>query len=370
MIIAGAVPIMQELGGEISAIGVVDAAAVLAPVEQVDVMEQSVTVFNFADVASARQAWQSGDIDSFLVVPDQYPETTTVEIYSERTPNARITAAANSILRRGLLPDQPDAFYERFEDPISVEYFNLDRSQHLSQGLEIILKVAAPIVLGLMFATTVMTGMSQIGMAVVQEKDQRSMEMIITSVSPAQLMAGKLIGMTLLTLTQVGIWLLGAALGLGLAFGDQFASGQVSIPWQALLWGLLLGGLGYLFYAILAAGVGVVAGDRQQAQQMTGILGFVGLFPLWFLGPIIQNPSEPVAVFLTIFPLTGPLVGLIRLGLSAVPLWQLLAGLAVLALSIVAGVLIVARIFRASMLMFGQRMGLRQILQALRQAGS
>jgi ABC-2 type transport system permease protein len=369
MIVAGAIPILQEIGGEVGTIGLVDYSGELAPVQEVMVNEEEVDIEYFQRQEDARQAWQSGEIVGFALVPQDYLANPEIKYLSDQEPGAMQESVIAEIVRRGLVPNQTDAFYKRLDNPAAMEYTNITGRDQLSEGLELILKVAAPVALGLMFALAVLTGTSQIGQAVVEEKDQRSMEMVITSVSPEQLISGKLAGMTMLTLTQVGIWIGSAFLALALAFGQQFASGAVSIPWRAFLWAALLGIPGYFLFAILSAMTGVIAGDKQQAQQLAGMLGFVGLFPLWFMAPIVQSPSGPVAVGLTIFPLTSPVVGMFRLGISEVPAWQLLAGFLAMLLSISLGIWLVARIFRASMLMYGQRLRPGQIWQSLKQAG-
>jgi ABC-2 type transport system permease protein len=206
------------------------------------------------------------------------------------------------------------------------------------------------------------------GQAIVQEKEQRAMEMVITSLSPRQLVVGKVLGMTLLSLTQLGVWALGGGIAAALALSGTLGIQQLSIPWEALVWGLLLGVPGYFLFAVLASGLGIIAGDSQQAQQLAGMLGFLGLAPLWFLTRIVEAPDGGLAVGLTLFPLTGPMVGLIRMALSEVPTWQLVASLIIIVFSLVAGIWFVARIFRAAMLMYGKALRPRQLWQAMRQA--
>jgi ABC-2 type transport system permease protein len=135
-----------------------------------------------------------------------------------------------------------------------------------------------------------------------------------------------------------------------------------------LLWAVLLGFPGYLLYAVIAAGIGVVAGDTQQAQQLAGFLGFFGLLPMWFAGTVVEAPNSPAAVGLSLFPLTGPIFSLLRMTFTRVPLWQLLASLGLILVSLAAAVWAVTRVFRAAMLLYGQTFGPRQILRALRQS--
>jgi ABC-2 type transport system permease protein len=194
------------------------------------------------------------------------------------------------------------------------------------------------------------------------------MEMIITSLSPRELVTGKVLGMTLLSLTQVAVWVLGAGAAIGLALIGVLEPSDLSIPWRALLWGALLGVPGYFLYAVIASGLGVIAGDKQQARQLAGMLGFIGMGPLYFMGALVNNLDGPLALGLTLFPLTAPTISLFRMTLAEIPTWQLFASFGILLASLAASIWFVARIFRAAMLMFGQALHPRQIWQALRQA--
>jgi ABC-2 type transport system permease protein len=194
------------------------------------------------------------------------------------------------------------------------------------------------------------------------------MEMVITSTAPRELVVGKVLGMTLLTATQIGVWLIGAMIGLGLALSGALQLSDLSIPWSALLWAALLGIPGYFLYAVIGAGLGVIAGDKQSARQLSGMLGFIGMGPLYVLSAIIDNLGGALGVGLTLFPLTAPTIALFRMTLSEVPTWQLGASLAIILVTLAAGVWFVARVFRAAMLMYGQTLGPKQILRALREA--
>ncbi len=171
--------------------------------------------------------------------------------------------------------------------------------------------------------------------------------------------------MALLSLTQVTIWVLGGAVAIGLALLRSGELQHLTVPWSALFWALLLGIPGYFLYAVMAAGLGIIAGNSQQAQQLAGLMGFLGVVPLWFLGQLIDHPDGGLAVGLTIFPLTGPMVGLIRMTVTEVPAWQLGLNWVCLVLSLAGAVVVVGRVFRVAMLMYGQMLRPRQLWQAI-----
>ncbi len=368
MLIVSGIAILTELGGELPEVGYVDQTGELAQVNSVAVGDETLQLASYPTLDGAQGALENGDIDGYLVVPEEYVEGASATFYGERRPNARVQDGLTTFMRRALLPNAPEWQLERLEDPSDITYVALETGERVGQGLPLVVRVATPAFLALMFLFTVFTSANQMGSAVVREKEQRAMEIVITSLRPRELVTGKVLGMALLSLTQVAIWVIGAAAAVGLALYGTLRLQDLSIPWNALLWAALLGIPGYLLYAALGAGLGVIAGDQQQARQLSGMLGFIGFGPLYFMGIIIDNLGGPLGVGLTLFPLTAPTIALFRMTLSEVPTWQLATSFAIIVATLAVTIWFVARIFRAAMLMYGQTLRPRQILRALREA--
>jgi len=368
MVIAGAIPFFIERRAELPRVGYVDGTGQLAPVDAVAVGDETLHLLSYPDVGAAEEAFAHGDIGGYLVIPGDYFEGVRPTFHGERSPNAWLQSGLTTFMREALLPDAPSWQLARLDSPSVVTFVSTRTGERVAQGPALIIRIGAPAFLALVFLLTVFTTIGQIGSAVVQEKEQRAMEMVITSLSPRELVSGKVLGMTLLSLTQVAIWVLGAGVGLGLALFGTLRLEELSVPWASLLWAALLGIPGYFLYAVLASGLGIIAGDKQQARQLAGILGFLGITPVYFMGLLIDNLGGALGVGLTLFPLTAPMIALFRMALSEVPTWQLAGSFAVLLVSLGASVWFVARIFRAAMLMYGQALRPRQILRALRQA--
>jgi ABC-2 type transport system permease protein len=368
MVIAGTVAILTQVRGMLPRIGYVDQTGQLAPVESVAVGDQTLRLASYADLDAARQALDGADIAGYLVIPEDYFEGARPTFYGEESPSARLQSGMTAFMRKAMLPDAPVWALARLDDPSRITYVARETGERVAQGPALVIRVATPAFWALIFVLSVFTSANQMGSAVVREKEQRAMEMVITSISPRQLVVGKVLGMTLLSLTQVGVWVIGAVVGIGLALLGTLQIQDLSIPWSALLWAALLGIPAYLLYAVLGAGLGVIAGDKQQARQLAGLLGFFGMGPLYFMGALVGNLGGQLAVGLTLFPLTAPAIALFRMTLSEVPTWQLGASLAIILITLAASVWFVARIFRAAMLLYGQALQPREILRALRQA--
>jgi len=371
MVIAGAIPVLTALRGELPHVGYVDRTGQLAAVARVSIEGETLTLTPYADTDAAREAFARGEIAGYLIIPTGYldgAEGGQATFYGEQEPGVRLGEGLKRFMRQAMLPQAPPALLDRLDDPSAITYVARETGETVVEGPALVVRVVTPAVLAVLIMLAIFTSASQMGSAIVREKDQRSMEMIITSLSPRELVTGKVLGMTLLSLTQVGVWVVGASAAIGLALLCLLEPQDLSIPGRAVLWGALLGVPGYFLYAVIAAGLGVIAGDRQQARQLAGMLGFIGLGPLYFAGILVNNLDSPLAVALTLFPLTAPTISLLRMTLAEVPTWQLFASLGVLIASLAASIWFVARIFRAAMLMFGQSLRPRQIWRALRQA--
>jgi ABC-2 type transport system permease protein len=271
-----------------------------------------------------------------------------------------------------MLPGEPAWALDRLDDPSHITYVARRTGERVTEGLALTVRIAIPIFLAIVFVLSVFATANQMGSAVVREKEQRAMEMVITAISPRELVMGKVLGMTLLSLTQVAFWTVGAVLGIVVALlGQQALTLRIqdlSIPWSAVVWAGLLGIPAYFLYAVLGAGLGLIAGDKQQAQGLSGMLGVLAMSPLYLLATLIENTDGGLAVGLTLFPLTAPTIALFRMTFSEVPAWQLLTGLGIILTTLAAGVWFVARILRAAILLYGQSLRPREILRALRQA--
>ena len=365
MIVASAVAFLQATSGSPQPFGLVDETGRLATVTSVATGETTVGVVTFAQRQAAHEALARGQISGYLVVPPGYFQGEAVQFFGTGQPNSTEAAAMRIALRQALLPSASPEILTRLANPTMVTLVGLRSGVRVGQGFPLVFWVGLPAVLGVLFALAVLTGAAQLGSAIVREKDQRAMEIVITSMSPFQLVAGKVLGMTLLSGTQLGVWLLGGVAALAVALVNRADLSGLQVPWPAVFWAAALGISGYFLYAVTASGLGIIAGDSQQAQQLAGMLGFFAFMPLAFLSVILQAPNGPLAVGLTLFPFTAPIFGLIRMSMTEIPIWQLALSLLLVVASLAAGLAIVSRVFRSAMLLYGQSFRVKQIVQVL-----
>ncbi len=196
-----------------------------------------------------------------------------------------------------------------------------------------------------------------------QEKRDRMAEVVLSSVTPNALMQGKILGHFLLGLIQLGFWL---ALGLPIAiafldFPILEALKAVNLP-VILLFGLG----GYLLFSALFVGLGATMEDLQSAGNAQGLVIMLPMLAFLFLGPVMTNPDGSIAVFASIFPFTSSVIMMLRSGLGAVPLWQMLLSAGLLLITAFITMRISAKIFRVGMLMYGKNATPKEIMRWLR----
>jgi ABC-2 type transport system permease protein len=224
--------------------------------------------------------------------------------------------------------------------------------------------------IGLVFSVFMTSGF--LLQSVAEEKENRMIEIILSSVSSRQLLAGKIIGLAALSLTQMLVWLASAAALLQFVAPSVLPAGAISVA--ALLdvgklsvYALYFLG-GFLLYSSLLAGIGSLTTSAREGQQLSAIVILPAVTPLWFINAMLVNPNGPVAQAISMFPLSAPLGMILRMGLTDVPLHEIAASLSILFLSIALTVWASAKVFRAAMLMYGKRPGLKEIVRFLREA--
>ncbi len=240
--------------------------------------------------------------------------------------------------------------------------------------------------------------------SVIEEKTSRIIEVIISTVRPFQLMLGKIIGTSLAGVTQFAIWIISASLLMyvvlavfgidisALEAGPQigpsmpgmetvsptsdtlqlYATELYKIPWTVLIISFVIYFiLGYLIYSSIYAAIGAAVDNETDTQQfiLPIILPLVLAIYIGFFS-VFNNPNGPIAVGFSLFPLTSPIVMLMRLpggiGEGGVPLWQLITSIALLALTFIGIVWLAAKIYRVGILMYGKKPSYKELFKWLR----
>jgi ABC-2 type transport system permease protein len=201
--------------------------------------------------------------------------------------------------------------------------------------------------------------------SVAKEKENRVIEVLLLSVQPREMMLGKVVGLGTVALLQMVLW---AGTGLAMLGRGAMVSATVaafSLPSGFLIWALLYFLLGYLLYASLMAALGALAPSMREGQQFTFVIMLPLMAPLLMVNVFAQTPNAPLAIILSLFPLTAPVAMMARLAATGMPFWQPLVGLVLLAATAYLVVAATARLFRAQTLLSGATLTPRRIWSAL-----
>ena len=202
-----------------------------------------------------------------------------------------------------------------------------------------------------------------------QEKSSRVMELLLVSVRPGQLLAGKLVGLGLLTLVQYLIWAAFGILvmGVGSSSAGRLLAGVNLSPGELGLMALYALG-GFTLYAGLMAGIGALASDLQNSRTWVFVITLPMLIPMYVWLPIASAPNGLLAVVLSLFPFSAPVAMVMRLASTTVPAWQLGTSLVLLLAAGIGTIWLMARLFRAQALLSGESLSIRRFWSTLRYA--
>jgi ABC-2 type transport system permease protein len=206
----------------------------------------------------------------------------------------------------------------------------------------------------------------QVMQGVIEEKSSRIVEVIAAAIRPTELMAGKLVGICLVALTQLAIWVATALvlttpaiLGVLLTLPDGLTLPEV--PGAVIVHLFVLFLLGFFLYSTLYAMIGASFNSVQEAQQFAAVAVVFIVPPLLFMMPILNDPDSPLAVGMSLFPFFTPLVMMLRIASKMPSAWQIAAAYSLCLLTIAGMVWLCARVYRVGILMYGKKPTLQEI---------
>ena len=212
---------------------------------------------------------------------------------------------------------------------------------------------------------------------VMEEKQTRVAEVVLSSVSANRLLAGKVLGVGAVGLTQMILWTLSGVaiyklrgpLLEQLGRDAPIAAALPDVSFGVWLIYLAYFVLGFLLYAALFAAVGAMVSSEQEAQQAAQPVMLLIVASVIFMQPVLFDPVGTLAQVTTLVPFSSPILMPMRMSMVPVPASEIAASLAILALSCAAIIWLAARIYRVGLLMYGKRPSLRELARWVRYAG-
>ncbi len=262
-----------------------------------------------------------------------------------------------NLLSRGLSQAQID----QITAPI-----NIDTS---SSGNTTVAFFVAYIFFFLMYMVIMLYGMNT-ARSIIEEKTSRVFEVLLATIKPEQLLAGKIIGVGAVGVTQVGVWMIAAALLASSGMAAHLGGGAGSV--HGVLSGAQIGFFilyfifGFLIYSSVAAALGAMTNSEQELQQLNMFLVLPLAFCMVMLFPTVRAPDSTLAQVISLIPFCSPLLMNFRTALTAVPAWQIILSVVLMSITIAITVWISSRIYRIGILMYGKRPNLPEIIRWLK----
>lgn len=313
-------------------------------------------------------------LDGIVHLKPDFDETGAAEMFglsvSNIELNIKIESALSRILREvrlkraGIAEDRVDALLR----PAHLDTYRVNAAGAQRDNLS---TFALVYVLVLLLYISVIVYGARIGRAVLEEKVSRIVEVMLSAVSPTELLGGKVLGVGLVGLLQTGVWCVFGLVLMTLrvaVFGKlgevgAYVSDMPDFPPSLVLYFLAWFLLGYFLYALIYALIAAVAGSEREAEQLQVPVSLFLLLPLIAQMAVIRNPDSTFSVVMSMIPFFSPIVMFMRIAVLKPPALQIAASLILCVSTIFIVLFIAARIYRVGILSSGRRPPFRQLIR-------
>ena len=322
----------------------------------------------YSTEAEAQGDLIAGKLSSYYIIPADYLATGQVTRYSAQFNVIESdTGLVESFFVTSMLANDSPLLLARLQSPATIIEHQLDKSGQQVTEIEGDSFDKFGLVYGfaliMMFST--FFNANYLMRSVIVEKENRMIEIILSSLRPFQILSGKVFGQGAAGLLQLIIWLGSVFLIIQITGTNIPFVGQVDIPLSTMLIALFYYLGGYLLFGAFAAGIGAVSTNMREGPQYSVIYSLPAVAPLLLMTQIMQAPNGPLAVGLSFFPMTAPLGMMERLAITAVPAWQILLSLALLFAGVVVALWLAARLFRVNTLLAGELPTRKELVQLI-----
>ena len=346
-------------------------------VDQVGIFNQSLTenkieLVPYATADAAKTDLTKKNIKEYFVIGSDYLTTGIIQRYtltSEIAPSSTVQTVIRDFMLNNLLKGNSEEIIARAKSPLNIASTTLTSTGTVATRQGGFSALILPYIFGILLMMAIFTSSGYLLQGLGEEKENRVMEILLSSITPKQLLAGKVLGLGAAGLVQIIVWLVSANFLMKMAsttWGNVI--GSLQPPPEFLILGIIYFILGYLLVAVLMAGVGSISATAREGQQMSAFFIIPVLIPIYFMALIMEHPENIVVKILTFIPITAPITVIVRLGLSEIPLWELLLSIGILILSIWGCFVLCTKLFRTYLLMYGKRPDLKEIIRSFKEA--
>ena len=303
-------------------------------------------------------------IDAYMYIPLDVMDTGIVHYYSQSLSNIKIYTNLRRtlnqvVIEQRMLDQNIDvSLVGSLSQKIEFETFELDDLGEASKGDELSSFLVPYLFLMILFMTVFMSGQLLLR-SVMEERTSRTIEILLCSVTPDDLMKGKILGLGALGLVQMIFYLI-----VGLSAANY--KGWAVIEFSQIPFFLVYFISGYLFYAAIFAAMGTFFTSEQEAQQSSGIISIIAIFPIVFASYFITNPGSSFTIGTSYIPPLTPFMMIIRLGTDSVGNSEIFLTAILMFLSCWAMLKLSGKIFRTAILLYGKKITIKEVFYWVR----
>lgn len=322
----------------------------------------------YPDAASALAALLAREIDVYYVIAEDYLETGDIEVHMPVLSLSLVnTAPIEQLIYTTLGGNLDMTLLARLRTPLTFSEYNLTRSVDGSNRDSDFLMVY-------IFTITFLLGIfltnGYLMQSVIEEKENRLVEILITSVRPGDLLAGKILAMGILGMLQIAVWIGAIVLALQVALTLPALQAltilaNIQMPTDMLPLMFIYFVLGYLFFAAIYGAIGALSNSMREGPQYAVVFTLPAVIPFYMFAIFLEQPNSTLPVILSLIPITAPISMMIRLSVTAVPVLEVVISLGLLALTVAGSFWLAGRLFRVQTLLSGQTPKLRDIPKLL-----
>jgi ABC-2 type transport system permease protein len=304
----------------------------------------------------------AGEIEGYVIIPRSILSDSSIEYRSENVGNIRVTdrlteAIRDLVIQRKLHNEGIDpVMVKQLTTPLGMKTIKLTKTGSEESGFVQLFFTAYVFMMMMLFL--VLTSGQLLVRSMLEEKSNRVIEVLVSSCSSTDLMAGKILGLSGLGLTQMAIWS-----AMGIAISVKFGIAVIALPSALLL--LVYFVLGYILYAAIFVAAGSPVSTEQEAQQITTYLSLILVLPVMLALPVMQNPNSLFVKVLTFIPLMTPTMMAMRIPINMPSTSEIIISILLLAGSAIIMMWVAGKIFRVAILIYGKRPSLREMVQSL-----
>jgi len=312
------------------------------------------------------------ELEGYIILPPDLLQNGEVSYYGRNVGDDFTREQVRNSISRAVRDQRMDdenispELIARINTPVNMKAINTESGRQESGGGFFFVFIVG----FLIYIMIIMYGQVILA-AVVEEKETRIAEMLFSSVRSFPLMLGKLIGVSLVALTQFAIWALAfvafSLYGVGLLSERGLNISLPPVPPVFFLYFFLFFMLGYFVYATVYALVGSVVSTTQEGGQLAMPILFMLIIGFYFAFPVIRSPNSSLAFWVSMFPFFSPITMIVRIVTQTPPLWQILLSLAIGYATVILLMWLTARIYRIGMLMYGKRPTVPEVMRWIRQ---